>query len=357
MALPVRATIADVDAMCGYLLTKPTGATVTEAKAVLDLGILDPRKIAAFKFWGLIDDSTGKMRLTERGRGVAKDKGARKAPFLRAALAAVPAYRAILERCVHRSELTVGATEVAAHWHQHFRSEVSDSDEIINQQAICFFQLAEGADLGRLIVGRKGQPTRFEFDELNSRGFVEGSEFADISSIKSESTDEGAEMALEDSPPPSLREIAAGNSPENGNRVFITHGKNKKILEQIKRTVVSVGLEPVVSIQQETAAKPVPQKVMDDMRSCGAAVIHVGTDAELTDKDGKGHRQINPNVLIEIGAAMALYRGRFILVVEEGIDLPSNLQGLYQSRYTGDGLDFEAGMKIQEALRGLKQPG
>jgi predicted nucleotide-binding protein len=296
------------------------------------------------------------MRLTERGRGVAKDKGVRKAPLLRAALADVPAYRAILERSVHRSELTVGATEVAAHWHQHFRSEASDSDEIINQQAICFFQLAEGADLGRLIVGRKGQPTRFEFDELNSRAFVEGSEFAEVSAANAETIDQAGDTALEIPRPSNTRDLAIGPSSENGNRVFITHGKNKKILEQIKRTVVSVGLEPVISVQHETAAKPVPQKVMDDMRRCGAAVIHVGTEAELTDKEGKGHRQINPNVLIEIGAAMALYRERFVLVVEEGIDLPSNLQGLYQSRYTGDGLDFDAGMKIQEALRGLKQP-
>jgi hypothetical protein len=32
----------------------------------------------------------------------------------------------------------------------------------------------------------------------------------------------------------------------------------------------------VVSVEKETVAKPVPDKVMDDMRSCGAAIIHVG---------------------------------------------------------------------------------
>jgi predicted nucleotide-binding protein len=354
MALPVRATIYDVETICAYLLTKPTGATTNEAKVVLDAGVLDPRKVAAFKFWGLIDDSTGKMRLTDRGRAVAKDKGVRKAPFLRTALAEIPAYRAIVERCVHRAELTVGATEVSAHWHEHFRSEASDSDDIINQQAICFFQLAEAADLGSLIVGRKGQPTRFEFDDANARAFVEGSESAPVTATQTDSAEQSSNATSE--APQSSKQPAHASvfSPNNGNRVFITHGKNKKILEQIKRTIVSVGLEPVVSIQHETAAKPVPQKVMDDMRNCGAAVIHVGSEVDPTDRDGKGNRQINPNVLIEIGAAMALYRDRFVLVVEEGIDLPSNLQGLYQSRYTGDGLDFDAGMRIQEALRGLK---
>lgn len=137
------------------------------------------------------------------------------------------------------------------------------------------------------------------------------------------------------------------------NRVFITHGKNTKIMEQIKKLVMLGGFEPMVSVERQTAAKPVPTKVMDDMRACGAAIIHVGSEGVLSDKDGVEHPQINPNVLIEIGAAMALYGDRFILVVETGVTLPSNLQGLYQSRYTGDSIELDSGMKILEALRGL----
>lgn len=137
-------------------------------------------------------------------------------------------------------------------------------------------------------------------------------------------------------------------------RVFVTHGKNNEILEQIKEVVELGGFKPIVSIQRETAAKPIPEKILDDMRSCAAAVIHVGSEGILTDANGDECPQINPNVLIEIGAAMALYKGRFILVVEEGVSLPSNLQGLYESRYTGGAIEFKAGMKILKALRGLK---
>lgn len=162
------------------------------------------------------------------------------------------------------------------------------------------------------------------------------------------------EVVTADSQEARMRDVPASAPDRRPGKVFITHGKNKRILEQIKRAVTLGGFDPIVSVQQETAAKPVPEKVLDDMRSCSAAVIHVGAEAEFTDKDGKGHVQINPNVLIEIGAAMALYRGRFILVVEEGVELPSNLQGLYQCRHSGEGLDWDAGMKILEALRGLK---
>ena len=76
MALPIRTTVADIEAVCSYLATKPTGASTAEAKAVLDSKVLDGRKLNALKFWGLIDDNGGKMRLTEPGRRLAKDKGA-----------------------------------------------------------------------------------------------------------------------------------------------------------------------------------------------------------------------------------------------------------------------------------------
>ena len=112
--------------------------------------------------------------------------------------------------------------------------------------------------------------------------------------------------------------------------------------------------EPVIAIERESAAKPVPEKVMDDMRECAAAVIHVS--AEGTYKNAKGEEvpRINENVLIEIGAAMALYRRNFILVVEEGLTLPSNLQGLYECRYSGDELSMTATMKLLKAFKDFR---
>jgi predicted nucleotide-binding protein len=63
---------------------------------------------------------------------------------------------------------------------------------------------------------------------------------------------------------------------------------------------------------------------------------------------------INPNVLIEIGAAMLAYGRRFILVVKDGIKLPSNLQGLYEVRYRGDALSDDAKIRLLEAMSDIK---
>jgi hypothetical protein len=138
-------------------------------------------------------------------------------------------------------------------------------------------------------------------------------------------------------------------------RVFLTHGKNKALIEPIKKLLGFGELEAVVSVQTQTVSQPVPGKVMGEMRSCGAAIIHVEDERHLVDKEGNEHIVLNDNVLIEIGAAMALYGERFILVVKDGVKLPSNLSGLLELRYKGDTLDMEETIKLLEATNDMKK--
>lgn len=361
MSLPIRTTMPDVTALCGYLATKPIGATSNEAKAVLDSGVLDGRKVNAMKFWGLVEENedTGKMKLTELGRALTKNKFAHQAEHMRTVIKRVPAYMAIIERAVHTKEYTITTNEVAAHWHKHFPDDASDSEKVLNDQTVCFFQAAQGADLGILTIGRVGHPTRFEFAVGNLTSMIDG-----VDDGRADCAPDPEEEPIQYASPAQAANViempgavpAAPVPPQQHNkRVFITHGKNRKILEQVKEIVTYGGFEPVVAMERETAAKPVPEKVLDEMRNCGAAVIHVAVDDIIVDKEGKEHPQINGNVLIEIGAAMGLYRGyKFILLVEEGLKLPSNLQGLYECRYSGDELTASATMKLLKAFNEFK---
>lgn len=133
-------------------------------------------------------------------------------------------------------------------------------------------------------------------------------------------------------------------------KVFISHGKNKKIVDQLKEILTFGQFEVVVSVDKESTAISVPEKVFSDMRDCNAAVIHVEGELELLDKEGNVHNTINQNVLIEIGAAMALYGKRFILLCESSLKLPSNLQGLYRCNYDGKELSYESTMKLLKAF-------
>lgn len=142
---------------------------------------------------------------------------------------------------------------------------------------------------------------------------------------------------------------------QNTRRVFITHGRNHAFIEPIKKLLSFGEMEAVVSVEKQSVSQPVPDKVMNEMRSCGAAIIHVEDEMKLLDSEANEHIVLNPNVLIEIGAAMALYGKRFILLVKSGVKLPSNLQGLFEVRYEGDSLGGPATMKLLEAINEMKK--
>jgi hypothetical protein len=143
--------------------------------------------------------------------------------------------------------------------------------------------------------------------------------------------------------------------PVGNGRVFIAHGKEKEIVEQLKKLLTFGSYEPVVAEEHETTARPVPQKVIESMRSCVAGILHLGTEEILIDKDGNEVHRLNENVLIEIGAAMALYGRNFILLVERGVGIPSNCQGLYCCYYEGDKLDMDATMRLLQAFRDFEK--
>lgn len=137
-------------------------------------------------------------------------------------------------------------------------------------------------------------------------------------------------------------------------RVFISHGKDKTFIEPVKKLLAFGELLPVVSTEKQTASIPVPEKVLSDMRSCSAAIIHVGQATKHMTQEGETVNVLNQNVLIEIGAALALYGKRFILLVKEGTELPSNLQGLFEVRYNGEQLSGDDTIRLLEAINAMK---
>jgi predicted nucleotide-binding protein len=187
----------------------------------------------------------------------------------------------------------------------------------------------------------------------------------DIKKTKAKINEDENEIENEDENAISENEDETNNVASKGNptqsvdqarlkKVFITHGKNRDFIEPIKKLLKFGELEAIVSVDKTSVSVPVPDKVMNDMRSCGAAIIHVEGEMTVLDKEAKEHNILNPNVLIEIGAAMALYGRRFILLVKDGAKLPSNLQGLFEVRYSGTTLDGDATIRLLEAINDIK---
>lgn len=348
MPLPILTTVEDVDIVTTYLKTKPTGASLKEAKAVIAEKYLDGRKLRALESWNLITAGDGRINLTERGRAYARAAAEEKGRILRQVLYEVNPYRTALEWAHHQSLDSVSTSDVAARWYEHSRDEVgTESDTTLALSAVCMFHVCQASGLGSLTIGRRGKPTRLDLNREALRAFVEGS---DLVARLPFSEPKAAPLYLAAGEP-----VPALPAKLDVPRVFVSHGKNSKILEQIKKTLEFGGFECVVAKEEETTAVPVPEKIMDAMHRCNAAIINISADEEVTDPKGKKAFRINDNVLIEVGVAFVLYKKRVILLVDRRVMLPSNLQGLYRCEYEGAALDWETGMKLQETLTKFRE--
>ena len=133
-------------------------------------------------------------------------------------------------------------------------------------------------------------------------------------------------------------------------KVFISHGRDMGIVEQVKDVLELYDIEYEVAVEEETTAIPVPQKVLAAMRRCEAGVMIVVAD----DDDAARNGTINNNVLIEIGAAFVLYDQKVVLLWDKRLKVPSNLQGLYRCEFEGSQLTFGAGTKLAKAIKGFR---
>lgn len=182
----------------------------------------------------------------------------------------------------------------------------------------------------------------FNMDGLSSVEPVKQLDETPVDDDEQETT-EPAELAKQPVPVPEVKQQAEP-------RVFISHSKNKRIVEQIKQMLTFGKFQYEIAEERETTAIPISDKVFGLMRKCNCAIINVSADEEKKRPDGT--YAMNENVLIEIGGAFLHYDRRVILLVDRRFkdELPSNIRGLYMSFYDGDELSWETGMKLQEAL-------
>ena len=131
--------------------------------------------------------------------------------------------------------------------------------------------------------------------------------------------------------------------------VFISHSKNKKILDQIKQMLSFGNFKYEIAEERETLAIPLSDKVFGLMQKCNCAIINISADEEKKQGETYG---INENVLIEIGGAFLHYKKRVILVIDNKLKdiLPSILHGVAAIFYEGDELSWNDGMRLQKAL-------
>ncbi len=150
---------------------------------------------------------------------------------------------------------------------------------------------------------------------------------------------------------PAAATVAAVEGTTPTFRVFISHGRNMDVVNQVKDVLGLYDIDFEIAVEEETTAIPVSDKVLNGMRKCQAGVMVVTADEQS--KVGNDFT-INNNVLIEIGAAFVLYNKRVVLLWDKRLKVPSNLSGLYRCEFEGTELSFVVGTKLAKAVKGFK---
>jgi len=337
---------ADVAIVVKYFSTKATGATLKDAIGSNDKKYFDSRKISAYEFFGILEKDGEKFRLSERGRRMARGSQEDIKREYQTILRENRPYNLALEWAYNKGFSELLSVDVASHWVSHAKNDIAaDNERTIRYQVATFMQLVESAGLGLFYTGRKGKETRIEISKDDLGRYI-GDQL--ITEGPEEVEEEVKEIVVEDKD--FVDDIPEKKTPL---RVFISHGHNMEIVEQIKTMLDLAGLKYEVVVEHESTAIPVPDKVFHAMRNCNSAVICITADDDNLREDG-GY-EINNNVLIEIGAAFVLFDKKVVLVWDKRISIPSNLQGLYRCEFEGNELTWSAGMKLMKAVNTFKK--
>ncbi len=341
MSLPIRTTVEDIKTVCSYLEKKPIGASIKEAKAVIDSKFLDGRKLSALKYWDLIEDQE-QLKLTDKGRKAIRENLKNFMQVLRDIIRTIPPYNSIVERAKLNDLKSITATEVAAIWHEHFRSEVSDNEKIINDQSVCFFQIAAGAGLGNITIGRKGSPTRIDFFESELVAFTDTSSSASnqISNDKDRRQEGKGEITEE----------ISDKRKTGGEYIFIGHGKNKTPLEQLKGILNQFKIPYKVAVEEPNLGRPIGSKVRETMELCNCAILIFTADEEFRDLNGNTIWRPSENVVYELGASGFLYDKRIVILKEDTVEFPSNFKDLGYISFSRDQLSSKSVEVLKELI-------
>jgi predicted nucleotide-binding protein len=108
-------------------------------------------------------------------------------------------------------------------------------------------------------------------------------------------------------------------------KVFISHGRAKDWYAVQAYIHKDLGLPTIELAQEPNKGLTVLGKLEDAARQCDSAVIVMTGD----DKDEAGFTRARENVMHEIGYFQAKYGlSSVVLLHEEGVNIPSNIQGL-----------------------------
>jgi len=121
-------------------------------------------------------------------------------------------------------------------------------------------------------------------------------------------------------------------------KVFIVHGHNESFKQNVARTIKAIGLTPIILAEQPDKGRTVIEKFENEGNDVGFAVVLLTADDKgRKNKARTMQSRARQNVVFEMGYFMALLgRGRVMLLLQEGVEEPSDLKGIVYTKLDRD---------------------
>ena len=167
-------------------------------------------------------------------------------------------------------------------------------------------------------------------------------------------------LELYDEPSEMLQSISGNEGvsamPQSisGSEVFIVHGHDDEAKETVARFVENFGIEATILHEQANRGQTIPEKFEEHASEAAFAIILLTPDDVGASKDERDNLKprARQNVVLELGYFWGrLGRERVCVLYKEGVELPSDMQGLLYVP-----MDISEGWKLKLA-REMKQAG
>lgn len=112
--------------------------------------------------------------------------------------------------------------------------------------------------------------------------------------------------------------------------VFIVHGHDGELKNEVALLLERQRINGIVLSEQVNAGRTIIEKFEDNSDRCSAAIILMTADDEGKSLfDLNYNKRARQNVIFEAGYFMGMLgREKVIIIVESGVEIPSDLQGV-----------------------------
>lgn len=112
--------------------------------------------------------------------------------------------------------------------------------------------------------------------------------------------------------------------------VFIVHGHDGEIKNEVALLLKKQKIEGIILSEQVNAGRTIIEKFEENSNNCGAAIVLMTADDEgKSNIEKEYNKRARQNVIFEAGYFMGkLGRDKVVIIVEAGVEIPSDLQGV-----------------------------